>query len=60
MAIHIRYAPIFHLRILHDAELDMDSTEWQALPQSLKDQRSETYNIHDYLRIKPSADFQKL
>ena len=60
MAIHIKYAPILHLRILHDAELDMDSTEWQALPQSLKDQRSETYNIHDYLRIKPSADFQKL
>ena len=60
MAIRTKYAPLLHLRILHDAELDLGAMEWTALSQSLKDQRSNSYNINNYLRITPAPDLSNL
>jgi len=60
MALEITYRPLFHLRIQHDAEMDLGPSEFDALSSNLQERRKEHYNIHDFLQITPTPDSHPL
>jgi hypothetical protein len=56
MALRTTFAPLFHLRVFHEAKLDLGVVEWAALPSTLRAQRMSAYNLGDDLLILPTRD----